>query len=448
MNQDKLFNRTRWRLASWYTGVMSLILTVSGFTAYHFLTDAHWHALHRELESVAGTLHDGLEPILEQPGQLNQRVAQLLPGLCFALTPCSEPVAAERHVLGTVQQEGYYVRFLDQTGQLIASNGQPPDNSPITQPLPLWQTLENQHGKRYHQTSLLLKNNQHLPWGYIQVGRSLTEFDQYLATLRLTFLLGLPITMLFIVGASWWLAGIAMRPVYHSYQQIQQFTADAAHELRTPLAATKATIESILELEDLPESEARNTLQTIERQNNRLAQLVQDLLVLSRMDVQVLPVKQQVCYLNTLLTDVLDEFSAMAIAANIVLTLNIQTQTSIYVSGNEDQLFQLIANLVTNAIQYTPEGGNVTVALTCNSTQAIVQVQDTGIGIASEDQLRIFDRFYRVSRDRSRQTGGAGLGLAIARAIAQVHRGQLHVQSVLGKGSVFIVQLPLASVAH
>lgn len=233
-----------------------------------------------------------------------------------------------------------------------------------------------------------------------------------------------------------------MRPVYHSYQQVQQFTADVAHELRTPLAATKATIESVLELEELPEPEARNTLHTIERQNNRLAQLVQDLLLLSRMDLQVLPVKHCPCCLNTLLMDVLDEFSAMAIAADINLVLDVRVQYPVYVLGNEEQLFQLIANLVTNAIQYTPAGGKIIVSLSCDSTHAVIQVRDTGIGIAAEDQSRIFDRFYRVSRDRSRQTGGAGLGLAIASAIAQQHKGNIQVQSAVGQGSVFIVRLP------
>jgi signal transduction histidine kinase len=442
MHQSKLFNRTRWRLANWYTGVISLILVSAGGVAYHLLTEAHWHALHRELESVAGTLHDGLEPILEQPGHMNDRVSQLLPGLCVSSTPCAETIEA-RHVLGAVQQEGYYVRFLDQSGQLIATDGHPPKAIPAKLQPSLWQTLETPEGKRYHQISILLKNKQHSPWGYLQVGRSLQEFDQYLATLQLTFLLGLSITILFVIAASWWLAGLAMQPVYQSYRQVQQFTADAAHELRTPLAATRATIESVLELEVLPEAEARNTLHTIERQNNRLAQLVQDLLLLSRMDLQVLPVKHQACCLNSLLTDVLDEFSAMAIAANVELKLDFRVQRPVYVLGNEEQLFQLIANLVANAIHYTPVDGSITVSLSCDPSHAVIQVRDTGIGIAPEDQLRIFDRFYRVSRDRSRQTGGAGLGLAIAQAIVNAHHGNLQVESQVGQGSLFTAQLPL-----
>jgi signal transduction histidine kinase len=113
------------------------------------------------------------------------------------------------------------------------------------------------------------------------------------------------------------------------------------------------------------------------------------------------------------------------------------------VMGNEEQLYRLCANLVTNAIHYTPAGGEVTVWLKQQEAHAIVQVQDTGIGIAIADQTHIFDRFYRVTSDRSRRTGGSGLGLAIAKAIAQTHQGDIQIQSELGKGSTFTVWLPL-----
>ncbi|MBD2638814.1 two-component sensor histidine kinase, partial [Synechocystis sp. FACHB-908] len=102
-------------------------------------------------------------------------------------------------------------------------------------------------------------------------------------------------------------------------------------------------------------------------------------------------------------------------------------------------------NLISNAIHYTPTGGEVTVMLETDKQQAIIKVQDTGIGIASENQSRVFDRFYRVDTARSRQRGGAGLGLAIAQAIAVKHRGSLTVESELGQGSLFTVQLPLVS---
>lgn len=444
MNQNKLFFRTRWRLAGLYAGVMGLILGLSELCLYQVMVHADWQALHRELGSVAGTLHDGLEPKLNQPGRIDPEVKQLLPGLCLGSVACQKPSEpSERHILGAVQQTGYYARFLDQSGRLIATVGQAPDGLPFQGGAELWQTLQDRNGERYHQISLLLKTNQQTPWGYMQVGRSLAEFERHVSNTQLALVLGFPAAMLLVSGASWWLAGLAMRPVYRSYQQMQQFTADAAHELRTPLAATRATVEDALDMDELPESEARSTLQTIQRQNYRLSQLVQDLLLLSRVDSQKLTLKYQPCCLNDLISDVIEEFEGLAIGSEIQLSTDIRVQQPLLVTGDEEQLYRLLTNLVINAIQYTPKGGNVTVALDRSEHHALIHVQDTGIGIASKDQPRIFDRFYRVNSDRSRQTGGAGLGLAIAKAIVLAHKGSLDVQSELCKGSIFTVLLPL-----
>lgn len=441
MNQSKLFHLTRLRLTSCYVGVMAAILSLGGIAFYGMMAQTHWHALHQELESIAGTLHDGLEPNLKQPGTIEPSAQQLVPGLCLRGAVCVDETE-QRHVLGAVQQEGYYARFLTRSGQLVATVGHQPDNLPFIRGDDLWQTLKDQNGQQYHHISLLLKTANGQPWGYLQVGRSLQEFDHHLATTRWLLLIGLPGVMLLVTGASWWLAGLAMRPVYQSYRQIQQFTADAAHELRTPLAATKATVESTLEIEPLTVSEAKDTLQTIERQNNRLIQLVQDLLLLSRMDLQVLPLKLQAVQLNTLITDVVDEFESLAIASGLRLETEVLARQPVTVLGDEEQLYRSVANLVTNAIQYTPKGGSITIRLSKDEKYAFIQVQDTGIGIPEAEQSRIFDRFYRVNSDRARTTGGSGLGLAIAHAIAHAHNSHIHVQSVLGNGSIFTLQLP------
>jgi signal transduction histidine kinase len=188
--------------------------------------------------------------------------------------------------------------------------------------------------------------------------------------------------------------------------------------------------------------EVRSTLQAIERQNNRLAQLVQDLLLLSRMDAQGQPSQFHRCCLNTLIKDVADEFEGLAIAADLTLAVEIQRREPLWVLGDEEQLYRLVANLVSNAIQYTPQNGKVTIRLDRGDHHALIQVQDTGIGIAPQAQGRIFERFYRVNSDRSRATGGSGLGLAIAKAIAQTHQGSIQVQSALGSGSIFTIKLP------
>jgi signal transduction histidine kinase len=171
---------------------------------------------------------------------------------------------------------------------------------------------------------------------------------------------------------------------------------------------------------------------------------VQDLLLLSRMDGREIVPKQRPCCLQTLVYDVIDEFESLATASEIELSPKIQVQQSLFVLGDEEQLYRLIANLVTNAIQYTPKGGQITLILNQFDHHAVIQVEDTGIGIPVIEQAQIFERFHRVNRDRSRMTGGAGLGLAIALAIAHAHQGTIQVQSELGHGSTFTVKLPIA----
>jgi len=260
---------------------------------------------------------------------------------------------------------------------------------------------------------------------------------------KLCLVLGLLIAMAMIIAASWWLSGLAMQPIYQSYRQIQQFTADAAHELRTPLAATGATVESALLMPQIDEEETRDILQTIQRQNHRLTTLVVDLLILARLDKQAEKLQLETCCLNDIISDLVEEFAAMANIAEVKLTSSIEVHQPLNIVANSDQLYRLFSNLIVNGIQYTTRGGKVKVFLNRNEFNAIIKVQDTGIGIPKNELPRIFDRFYRVNSDRSRSSGGSGLGLAIVQAIVQAHKGKLNVQSELGKGSTFTIQLPL-----
>jgi two-component system, OmpR family, Ni(II)-sensor and/or redox sensor kinase NrsS len=142
-----------------------------------------------------------------------------------------------------------------------------------------------------------------------------------------------------------------------------------------------------------------------------------------------------------LVTDLTEELSERATASDIHLAHHLPN-SEICVLGHKSQLYQLVSNLMANAIQYTPPGGSVLVSLDARDHMAIIAVKDTGIGIPPTEQSRIFERFYRVDSDRSRKTGGTRLGLAIAQAIVQRHQGQLSVDSEIGQGSLFTVSLP------
>ncbi|MEH1923109.1 two-component system sensor histidine kinase RppB [Nostoc sp.] len=445
MNQNKLFRGTRVRLALWYALVMGSILSVCAFGVYRAVFRAHVVALDSEIESVAGTLHDTIEFKLKQSGSLEPVIQQLFPNinLCRIGANCTQQQSdPKRHFLGVVNKDHYYVRFFDTSGRLIATAGNYPEGLSNVFSNEKWLFLKDSKGNDYHQNSLVLHTPDNRDWGYMQVGRSLEEFNRYLDSVKLSLGLGLPIAMGMVAVASWWLAGLAMQPIYESYRQIQQFTADVAHELRTPLAATGATVESALLMSHLDEEETRDILQTIHRQNQRLITLVVDLLLLARLDRQHLPVKLEECCLNDIVSDLVEEFEAMAVAAGVMLQSRIKINKPVNIFGDSDQLYRLVSNLIVNAIQYTPKGGEVTVCLGCSDHHAMIRVHDTGIGIPEKELTRIYDRFYRVNSDRSRSTGGSGLGLAIASAIVLAHQGSLNVQSELGKGSTFIIELP------
>ncbi|PHJ58704.1 histidine kinase [Nostoc linckia z18] len=443
MNQNRLFQQTRLRLALWYALVMALILSLSGYGIYKAIAHAHWMTLDRELESVAGTLHDSIELKLQQPGRLEPVIEKLLPNICVVGKSCIQQQSnSQRHILSAINQGHYYVRFFDNSGNLFAIAGVYPEGLLPYFNRELWQTLKDNKGKVYHQISLILHTQDNRDWGYIQVGRNLEDFNNYLDAVKLSLTLGSPIIIGLVGLASWYLAGLAMQPIYRSYRQIQQFTADAAHELRTPLAATQATVESALLLSQLDETESREILGTIQRQNQRLTTLVADLLLLTRLDRQPI-IQRDICCLNDIINDLIEEFAALAIANKIALTSTVKEAKLLNIIGNEDQLYRLFSNLIINAIQYTHQGGKVTVSLERSDRYAVIQVQDTGIGISQLEQTRIFDRFYRVNSDRSRNTGGSGLGLAIAQALVQAHHGSLNVQSELGQGSTFTTKLPL-----
>jgi signal transduction histidine kinase len=452
---NSLFRRSRWQLTVWYTGVMAVVLGLSGFGVYEAIAHAHRVTADRELKSVAETIHNALEKTLATNGEIDGVSPNLLPNLCVAGEPCRVPFEQSRgHHPGTLYRGSYYFRVLSPEQDLIATAGVYPEDLPTTNPDDPWQTLWDATGNEYRQIALPLYDlNQQTQLGTLLVGRSFNDFATYLAMIRWIILLSLPITMGLIAAASWWLAGLALKPVQTSYRKIQQFTADAAHELRTPLTAIQATTESVMRLPKVSDAEARETLQVINRQNQRLTHLVSDLLLLSRLDIQTSPPKAPCC-LQDVLSDIEEELAALAISNDVHLILNQPQSPAIVVQGNEEHLYRLVFNLVSNALQQTPADGKVSIRLQQavrktfpdgEKHQAVITVEDTGIGIAPDDQTKIFDRFYRVKKDRSRQSGGSGLGLSIALAIAQDHGSDIQVQSEHGHGSAFTITLPISS---
>lgn len=219
--------------------------------------------------------------------------------------------------------------------------------------------------------------------------------------------------------------------------QIRQFTADAAHELRTPLAALRGNAEVALSRERCPE-ELRTTIAESIEEYDRLSRIADDLLLLARADAGQEFIRRKPMRLDVAVGDVVDLFAPLAAERGV--SLRCAPGSAVWIEGDDGRLRQMVGNLLDNAIQHTPSGGRVDVELAAPNASAELTVRDTGAGIAPEHLPHVFDRFYRADRARTRE-GGAGLGLAISRTIAEGHCGTIGLRSTVGQGTSVWVKL-------
>jgi two-component system phosphate regulon sensor histidine kinase PhoR len=221
----------------------------------------------------------------------------------------------------------------------------------------------------------------------------------------------------------------------------KEFVANVSHELRTPLSVIAGYVETLKDGALKDEQNAPKFLESIERNVHRLASLVSDLLELSRLESSGQLAHPRRVETRPLLEKVVEDFRPLADRKGQRLTLEISPEVKA-VDADPDLLERALRNLVDNAIKYTPDGGSITLGARTAADSLLFSVRDTGIGIPLEDLPRIFERFYRVDKSRSRELGGTGLGLAIVKHIAQLHGGAISVESRPGAGSVFTLRLP------
>jgi len=222
----------------------------------------------------------------------------------------------------------------------------------------------------------------------------------------------------------------------------QRFLADVSHELRTPLTVIKGNVDLMRRMKQFD----GESLSNIDQEAGRLTRLVGGLLLLTQADSGKLTLNKQPIELDTLLLEV---FQETRILAGNKVRLKITDIDQIQLNGDRDRLKQVLLNLMANAIQYTPQGGDVMMGLARIGDQARIIVRDTGPGISSEDLPYIFDRFYRAEKSRTRSTSpGFGLGLSIAKWIVENHGGTINVESKEGKGTTFAIWLPLEKGGH
>ncbi len=224
----------------------------------------------------------------------------------------------------------------------------------------------------------------------------------------------------------------------------RDFVSNASHELKTPITAIRALVETLIDdSAQMHETVRLSFLDKIAKQSLRLSAIVVDLLALSRFESQPEPlVLNAVVDLRTVVSDAVKGLVPLADEKNITFELS-EPVAELEILSDAEFIDQAITNILDNAIKYTPAGGRVSVSLQSIAAEAVISVEDTGIGIAPQDKERIFERFYRVDKARSRELGGTGLGLAIVRHIVLVHKGRIEVDSQPGRGTTFRIVLPL-----
>jgi heavy metal sensor kinase len=225
-----------------------------------------------------------------------------------------------------------------------------------------------------------------------------------------------------------------------SFKRISQFTADASHELRTPISAMRGEAELVLS-KPRPIEEYRQVLADYVHKLDFLTRMINDLILLSKFDSDKAALEMTPIKLNELLVNLWELFGVLAEQKGAEFTLGEIEEAAVL--GDRTRLQQLFTNLIDNAIKFTPFGGRVEISLKKDGHFARISIRDTGIGIPKEELDRIFERFYRVDKSRVKTAGGTGLGLSICRWIAEAHQGRIEVESELGKGSCFMVLLPL-----
>jgi two-component system, OmpR family, sensor kinase len=222
-----------------------------------------------------------------------------------------------------------------------------------------------------------------------------------------------------------------------AFKRQQQFTADASHELRTPLSIIRGEAELALSSERTGE-EYRKSLEVVDQESNHMSAIIEKLLFLARTDNGKEPLNLQKVDLKELVTTISEDITVLTQEKGIYF--KVDAADNIYVNGDKVKLRQLIVSLLDNAIKYTGKAGMISVSLSLKKQKAVIEVSDTGIGISSEHLPFIFDRFYRIDKAHR---DGVGLGLAIAKTIAEAHQGSIEVESQIEKGSTFRVTLPV-----
>lgn len=419
--KQPMFQSLRLRLLLSYLTVMAAILTTSGAAVYVFFTRSLDQQLNHRLLTLAQAAVPSLEAVENEGLQsLNREVPWRE---LFKRSQSLEWFNAEGKLLAR-KGANFSTLRLNPASQIIQQQGQI-----RTLTIAVYAHSPNRKTLRLE--------------GHIRASETTREAEAIVKKLGIGLGLGGTMALVFSGIGGMWLTQQVLQPIEQSFQRLKQFTADASHELRSPLTAINTATEVMQNHPERIHPLDIKKLAAISSATNQLIALAEDLLFLARSDATVAPpaVMQKSLPLDKLLKDLVRLFEPQAKAKGITFTSSLLVGIS--VKGDAAQLKRLFSNLLENALKYTVAEGSVVLSVTTRNWVAVVQVEDTGVGIAPEHLPFIFQRFWRADKARFRQVEGSGLGLAIAQVIAQQHGGKITVSSQLGRGSCFQVYLPL-----
>ena len=470
LSQSPMFQTTRRRLALWYTTVTAILLLIFASGVYFYVRNTLVERVDDTLNHVVEVVQRSLVIEAADPSTASSTGRVLTAAGVRGQVPLKVNVDDSfRDNAQTLEDDHIDIEWFSPDGYLTWSTLSVPMGLPL-QINSAGETVHIKHPLNEHTSSSDLgsdrSSDQSSDQVLRQISRRVKVNNQVLGYLRvshpwfevskpsrqlvvdLSLWSGLAIVATGTIG--WLLSGLAMAPVRQSYQQLKQFTADASHELRNPIAVIQTNVQVAL-ADPEPDADFQHSqLQVVERLTRRLGRLVDNLLFLARQDGGLIPMQWETLDLHQLLSEVVEEQMLIAQSQGLELLYPTASSAPDWLYGDRDQLVRLFTNLVSNAIQYTSEG-TVTVTLSHMPNQGPYQgqqacqvtVKDTGIGIAAELQPWVFDRFYRVDKARSRRDGaGSGLGLAIAKAIVTNHQGRIQLESHIGQGTTVVVMLP------
>ncbi|MEM6611103.1 MAG: HAMP domain-containing sensor histidine kinase, partial [Cyanobacteria bacterium P01_C01_bin.72] len=450
-----LFQSTRRRLALWYTSVTAVLLLLFAIGVYFYVRNTLVDRIDDTLKHVVEVVDRSLviQPLAETKGRYGVNVD-----------------ASFNQNVDNLEDDRIDLEWFNPQKELLWSTFE----QPIDYPLHPHRSGETVYlnGDRSLRQIVQKVELEHRVLGYLRVSHPWFEVTKPINQLTRDLIIGISLMILSVGGIGWFLSGIAIKPVQVSYSSLKQFTADASHELRNPIATIQTNVQMALAYPEAEPQLQQRQLQIIERLTQKLGRLVNDLLFLARTDSGIAQLDWQAVPLDALLIDVIEEQRIAATQKGLFLSLHIvepeiageelNEEDIFTVWGDWDYLSRLFTNLIANAIEHTDQSelteASIEVELELikplikpirvreNHYQYELQVtvKDNGKGIPETSLPHIFDRFYRADPARSPQRQiesptGAGLGLAIAKAIVENHQGNITVNSMVDQGTTFTI---------